>query len=120
MSSSSARGIRTASRALDDLAQPGLRVGVGHEKQCALGALTQKALEQGRVKAEVMENVKVQSPAGDMLVNQMLTGSLDAVVAYVSNATGHDDELEAIPIDVPCALAVQPVAVGRESKFPSS
>jgi molybdenum ABC transporter molybdate-binding protein len=105
-------GIKT----LDDLAQPGLRVGVGHEKQCALGVLTQKALEQGRVKADVMKNVKTQLPAGDMLVNDMLAGALDAVVAYVSNKTGHDDELEAIPIDVPCALAVQPVAVGRDSK----
>jgi len=105
-------------KALDDLGQPGLRVGIGHEKQCALGVLTQKALEQGRVKAEVMNNVKVQSPAGDMLVNQMLTGSLDAVVAYISNMTGNEDELEAVPIDVPCALAVQPVALGRESKYP--
>jgi len=104
-------GIKT----LDDLAKPGLRVGVGHEKQCALGLLTQKALEQGRVKADVMKNVKTQLPAGDMLVNDMLAGALDAVVAYVSNKTGHD-ELEAVPIDVPCALAVQPVAVGRESK----
>lgn len=105
-------GIKT----LDDLGKPGLRVGVGHEKQCALGVLTQKALEQGRAKAEVMKNVKVQSPAGDMLVNQMLTGSLDAVVAYVSNMTSHADKLEAIDIDVPCALAVQPIAVGKESK----
>jgi molybdenum ABC transporter molybdate-binding protein len=104
-------GIKT----LDDLAKPGLRVGVGHEKQCALGVLTQKALEQGRAKPEVMKNVRAQLPAGDMLVNEMLAGALDAVVAYVSNATGHADELEAIPIDVPCALAVQPMAVGRES-----
>jgi ABC-type molybdate transport system substrate-binding protein len=101
---------------LDDLAKPGLRVGVGHEKQCALGVLTQKALQQGRVKGEVMKNVQVQSPAGDLLVNQMLVGSLDAAVAYVSNRSGHEDELEAIPIDVPCAVAVQPVAVGKESK----
>ncbi len=106
------QGIKT----LDDLGKPGLRLGVGHEKQCALGLLTQKALEQGRIKADVMKNVKEQAPAGDMLVNQMLVGSLDAVVAYISNATGHGDELEAIPIDVPCALAVQPMAVGRESK----
>jgi ABC-type molybdate transport system substrate-binding protein len=101
---------------LDDLAKPGLRVGVGHEKQCALGALTQKALEQDGSRAAVMKNVKTQLPAGDMLVNEMLVGSLDAVVAYVSNASGHAAELEAIPIDVPCALAVQPMAVGRESK----
>jgi ABC-type molybdate transport system substrate-binding protein len=105
-------GVKT----LDDLGKPGLRVGVGHEKQCALGVLTQKALEQGRVKPEVMKNVRAQLPAGDMLVNEMLAGALDAVVAYVSNATGHADELEAIPIDVPCAVAVQPMAVGRESK----
>jgi molybdenum ABC transporter molybdate-binding protein len=105
-------GIKT----LDDLGRPGLRVGVGHEKQCALGVLTQMALEQGRVKPEVMKNVRTQLPAGDMLVNDMLAGALDAVVAYVSNKTGHDDELEAIPIDVPCAVAVQPIAVGRESR----
>jgi ABC-type molybdate transport system substrate-binding protein len=103
-------------QSLDDLAKPGLRVGIGHEKQCALGVLTQKALEQGGARAEVMKNVKVQSPAGDMLVNQMLAGSLDAVVAYVSNRAGHADKLDAIDIDVPCALAVQPVAVGKESK----
>jgi molybdenum ABC transporter molybdate-binding protein len=103
-------------KSLDDLGKPGLRIGVGHEKQCALGVLTQKALEQGRVRPEVMGNVKVQSPAGDMLVNQMLAGALDAVIAYVSNRAGHEDELEAVPIDVPCAVAVQPVAVGRESK----
>src|SRR5262249_34847176 len=110
------KGNRHGIRTLDDLGKPGLRVGVGHEKQCALGVLTQKALEQGRVKAEVMKNVKTQLPAGDMLVNDMLAGALDAVVAYVSNKTGHDDELEAIPIDVPSAVAVQPIAVGRESR----
>jgi molybdenum ABC transporter molybdate-binding protein len=106
-------GVRT----LDDLGKPGLRVGVGHEKQCALGVLTQKALDEGRVKSAVMKNVRTQLPAGDMLVNEMLAGALDAVVAYVSNKTGHDDELEAVAIDVPCALAVQPIAVGRASKY---
>ena len=42
----------------------------------------------------VMKNVKVQSPTGDLLVNQLLTGSLDAVVAYISNAAGWDDCLD--------------------------
>jgi molybdenum ABC transporter molybdate-binding protein len=100
---------------LDDLARPGLRVGVGHEKQCALGVLTQQTLVQAGRQPEVMKNVTVQSPTGDMLVNQLLTGSLDAVVAYVSNMTPAADELEAIPIDVPCAVAVQPIALGRSS-----
>jgi molybdate transport system substrate-binding protein len=65
-----------------------------------------------------MENVKVQSPTGDLLVNQLRAGSLDAVIAYVSNATEAANELEAIAIqDIPCAVAVQPVAVGRDSMY---
>jgi molybdenum ABC transporter molybdate-binding protein len=103
---------------LEDLGQPGLRVGVGHEKQCALGALTQETLRQGGFRKTVMKNVKVQSPTGDMLVNQLRVGSLDAVVAYLSNATNSGDKLEAIKINVPCALAVQPVAVGKETRYP--
>jgi molybdenum ABC transporter molybdate-binding protein len=104
---------------LEDLGQPGLRVGVGHEKQCALGALTQETLRQGGFRQAVMKNVKVQSPTGDMLVNQLRVGSLDAVVAYLSNATNSGDKLEAIKIDVPCALAVQPVAVGKDTRYPN-
>jgi molybdenum ABC transporter molybdate-binding protein len=102
---------------LEDLGKPGLRVGVGHEKQCALGALTQQALAQGGVLDPVMKNVVVQVPTGDMLVNNLRAGSLDAVVAYVSNAASAGAELEAIPIDVPCAVATQPVAVGKETPY---
>jgi ABC-type molybdate transport system substrate-binding protein len=102
---------------LKDLAQPGLRVGVGHEKQCAMGSLTQETLKQDRSIDPVMKNVKVQSPTGDMLVNQMLPGSLDAVIAYISNAAGHQDKLEAIAIDIPCAFANQPFAISKGSDF---
>ena len=106
------RGIRS----LRDLGRPGLRVGVGHEKQCALGALTKETLIADRVYGEVMKNVVVQAPAGDLLINQLKAGSLDAVVAYVSNAAGSGDVLEAVPVNVPCALATQPVAVGRGTR----
>jgi molybdate transport system substrate-binding protein len=105
-------------RSLDDLGQPGLRVGIGHEKQCALGALTQETLKQGGVHDSVMRNVAVQSPTGDLLVNQLRAKSLDAVIAYVSNAVEAADELEAIAIkDIPCSVAVQPVAVGKDSIY---
>ncbi|HEX8913709.1 MAG TPA: substrate-binding domain-containing protein, partial [Humisphaera sp.] len=101
---------------LRDLATKDVKIGVGHEKQCALGALTEETLKQGKLYEQVRRNVRVESPTGDLLVNQLLAGSLDAVVAYVSNATGHADELTAIKIDIPCALAVQPMAVAKESK----
>ena len=104
---------------LNDLGRKGLRVGIGHEKQCAMGWLTQNTLKQGGVQKEVMENVIVQTPTGDMLVNQLRTGSLDAAVVYLSNAAGAGDELDAIRIrGIECAIATQPFAVSKETLFP--
>jgi molybdenum ABC transporter molybdate-binding protein len=104
---------------LKDLAKPGLKVGVGHEKQCAMGWLTQRTLVEGGVKDEVMSNVTVQTPTGDMLVNQLKAGSLDAAVAYISNAAGSSDTLDAIRIQgLQCSIAIQPLAVSKTTKYP--
>ena len=58
---------------LKDLTREGLRVGIGHEKQCAMGWITQNTFREGGIQEEVMANVTVQTPTGDMLVNQMHT-----------------------------------------------
>lgn len=101
---------------LSDLSKEGLRVGVGHEKQCAMGWLTQNTFREGGIQKEVMSNVTVQSPTGDMLVNQMQTGSLDAAVVYLSNAVGTGDKLDAVRIQgLECSIATQPYAVAPES-----
>jgi ABC-type molybdate transport system substrate-binding protein len=104
-------------RSLKDLTKEGLRVGIGHEKQCAMGWLTQRTFAEGGVKTEIMKNVAVQTPTGDMLVNQMRSGSLDAAVAYLSNAAGSADFLDAIRIHgIPCSVATQPYAVAKDSQ----
>lgn len=105
-------------RKLKDMAKPGLRLGLGHENQCALGALTKETLIQDGTYQAIRKNVVVDLPTGDMLVNQMKTGALDAVVAYISNAASAGGTLEAFPVEVPCAMAVQPVAVGKGTKHP--
>jgi molybdenum ABC transporter molybdate-binding protein len=104
-------------KSLADLGKPGLKIGIGHEQQCAMGALTQQTLVEGGYQSQVMKNVAVQSPTGDMLVNQLRTGSLDAVIAYLSNAAAAGDELTAIRIvGIPCAIAIQPVAISKECR----
>jgi molybdenum ABC transporter molybdate-binding protein len=104
---------------LSDLTKPGLRVGIGHEKQCAMGWVTQKTLEQSGLRTRIMENVTVQTPTGDMLVNQLRTGSLDAVVAYLSNAAGAGEFIDAVRIEgLTCSVATQPWAVARNSRYP--
>jgi molybdate transport system substrate-binding protein len=102
---------------LGDLTKPGLRVGIGHEKQCAMGWLTQRTFREGGVQDGVMKNVVVQTPTGDMLVNQMRSGSLDAAVAYLSNAAGSAEHLDAIRIQgLPCSVATQPFGTAKDSK----
>jgi len=103
---------------LRDLGNPGLRVGIGHEKQCAMGWLTQKTFTEGGVQSEVMKNVTVQTPTGDMLVNQMKAGSLDAAVVYLSNTAGSEDVLDAIAITgIPCSQASQPIAIAKQTPY---
>lgn len=103
---------------LRDLTKPGLKVGIGHEKQCAMGWLTQMTLAEDGIQEEFMKNVTVQTPTGDMLVNQMLAGSLDAAVTYLSNAIGAGDKLDAVRIQgLKCAIATQPFAVSKTSPY---
>lgn len=103
-------------RSLKDLAKAELRVGIGHEKQCAMGWITQRTFQEGGVRNDVMKNVVVQTPTGDMLVNQMRSGALDAAVAYLSNAAGSADTLDAIRIEgLRCSIATQPYAAAEDS-----
>ena len=101
---------------LKDLTQPGLSLGVAHEQQSALGALTVSLLRSENLLSEVMPNVRVQSPTADLLVNQLRAGSLDAVIVYSANASAAKGILDAVELPQPGALAIQPFAVGRTSE----
>jgi molybdenum ABC transporter molybdate-binding protein len=104
---------------LRDLTRKGLRVGIGHEKQCAMGWITQNTIREAGIQSEVMANVTVQTPTGDMLVNQLRAGSLDAAVVYISNAAGAADHLDALRIQgLACSVAVQPFAIAEDSQYP--
>jgi len=102
-------------RTLADLAQKGLRVGVANAEQSTLGALTRRLLEQEGILDQVMANVVTQTPTADMLVNQMRTGALDAVVVYISNTTFGQDQLGIVPLPQPGALAVQTYSVAKNT-----
>ena len=104
-------------RELKDLTKPNLKVGMAHPEKSALGLLTVRMMKKAGVYEEFMNtrNLVVDSATGDFLVNQIRTGSLDAVIVYRSNAVNVLEHLEVIPIDLPTAFAVQPYAVGRNS-----
>ena len=112
-----AKGNPKGIHSLNDLTKSGLKLGMGDENQCALGFLTKTALDVKKICEAVQKNIAVRSPTGDFLVNQMRTGSLDAVVVYESNATFCKDVLDEVPVDGEQNIAYQPVAVGKTTKY---
>jgi molybdate transport system substrate-binding protein len=107
------KGIQT----VQDLAKPGLRVGLPHHEKSAMGNIAWKMLRQMNVADALGQNLKVESPTGDFLINQIRTGSLDAIIACRSNWTGVREHLDAIPIDHPLARMTEPYAVGRSTRY---
>ncbi len=101
-----------------DLTRPDVRVGLPHREKSAMGVIAWKILTQINLSEVVGQNLKVESPTGDFLVNQIRTGSLDAIIACRSNWTGVREHLDLIPIDHPLARMTQPYAVGRQTRFP--
>lgn len=105
---------------LADLCQADLRVGLAHPKNSALGALTQALLERSELAVPLLQsgNVKVHSPTGDFLVNQLRVGALDAALVYATNAALAQGEVECIALDLPGTLAVQPFAASKQTQHP--
>lgn len=96
---------------LQDLTQAGLRLGIPNAQQSALGRLSLNLLDAAGLTEAVMKNVKSKTPTADLLVNQMLTGSLDAVLVYQANTAMVTDKLTVVPITDPQANAIQPYVV---------
>lgn len=105
---------------LADLCQPDLRVGLAHPQNSALGSLTQRLLKRSDLTQPLTRsgNVKVESPTGDFLVNQLRVGALDVALVYASNAAMALEEVECVTLDLPGALAVQPFAASKQTKHP--
>lgn len=103
---------------LNDLTQPGLRVGLCNVDQSTLGALTQRMLTKLGLVQAIEANVRSRTPTADLLVTQLDTGSLDAVVVYRANATAVLERHTALPINLPEARAVQPFAVAKQAQHP--
>ena len=103
---------------LKDLTKQDLKVGLCHSQKSALGALTKRLLEKHGLWDAVYKNVKDTPATADRLIEHVVFGSLEAVVAYRANTILQQDKLTVLAIDDPLANAVQPIAVSTQSQFP--
>ena len=102
---------------LSDLAKKNIELGVCNDNQSALGALTKQLLKGQGLWEAVYKNVRSQAPTADLLVNQILTGSLDAVIVYYANVSKVKDRLEVVSIDLDQAIALQNIGVAAQSNY---
>jgi molybdenum ABC transporter molybdate-binding protein len=111
-------------RSAQDLTRPELRVGLGHPKNSALGAITDDLLKKIGLHEKVYRTDRkqpvVHTDAGHDLVNKLRVGALDLVVVYRSNVLSHAktsaEDLDIVEMNLPEAIAIQPYAVAKDSQ----
>jgi len=108
-------------RSLGDLVNPDVRVAVGEPSQCTIGALTRRLLqneglyEQFLEKQKQAEEVVVEKSSSAHLVPDVVTGHVDAAVAYITDVLPNEDKVDIIRIESPLNLAIQPFSIAKTS-----
>lgn len=107
------KGISTVA----DLAKEGMRVSTGQPEQCTIGALSIIMLEKMNLLEPVMNNVVMQTASSAMLVPSVVTKSVDATLAYITDTQSEGDKIDVIRIDSPYAEAIQPFSIATSSRY---
>ncbi len=84
---------------LEDLLKPGVKLGLGDEKACAIGRKCKRIFAKNNIAwAEVEKNLKFQSLTVNELGMQIQATSLDAVIVWDAIAQYYSEYGEEIPI----------------------
>jgi molybdate transport system substrate-binding protein len=108
-------------KGLADLIKPGVRVAIGQPEQCTIGALTRRLLqEQGlydklMAKQQQEGEVVVNKSSSALLVPDVVTGSVDAAIAYITDVQSHRNDVDVLHINSTHNLAIQPFSVAKGS-----
>jgi len=82
----------------DDLAKPGIRLGIGDTTYSTSGHVVKNALKNAPFGNEIMSNVVAQSKGHQTRCNYVINGALDAGIVWKAVAKTFDDKLKTIPI----------------------
>jgi molybdate transport system substrate-binding protein len=87
-------------RGLDDLAKPGLKIGIGDPRYSTCGEIFVNALRERRLYDGVMTNVILQARSHAEVANGLVVGPLDAVVVWNFVVGLYAGKLEVVPTGV--------------------
>jgi len=84
---------------IEDLAKPGLKVGVGELEVLAVGRLTDKMLKELGIYEDVMKNVVMKGGSAIKLMLPLAMKNLDAEINFMATAAAFADKIDTIKID---------------------
>ena len=105
-----------------DLLKPGIRVAIGQPDQCTIGALTRRLLERDGIYESLMKKqldrgeTVVEKSSSALLVPDVLTGHVDAAIAYLSDVMPNREKVDIVHFSAGNNVAVQPLSVASNSR----
>lgn len=102
---------------LEDLAKPGITVGVGEKDALAVGRLTVKMLKKLGIYEEVRKNVQFEGGSATKLIMPVAMGNLDAVINWMPVAMIWKEKVDFVKIDpLKLMYSVAPIGMTSYSK----
>ena len=88
-------------RGLNDLLQPGIKLGLGDSEACAIGRISKKILEKNNIKWEdIQKKLAFKSFTVNELGMQIQAQALDAVIVWDATARYYSEHGDEIPIAI--------------------
>jgi len=106
---------------LKDLLKPGVRVGIGQPKACAIGDFTVKLMGASGIPMDsLMKNVAATFGTAPELGNSVKLGAVDAAIQWDAVAAWYLDDVDVVPFATN-AKTISPVPLGvlKFSKHPA-
>jgi len=84
---------------IEDFAKPGVRVGLGNPKSCAIGIWDEKTFKKAGIWNEVKENATMSAKCIPELGNATQHRAIDATIVWATTAVLYLRDVEIIPIE---------------------
>lgn len=106
-------------RSVSDFAKPGIRVGLGDPKACAIGIWHENIFQKAGILEKVKKNTTMEAKCIPELGNACQLKAIDATIVWATTAVLYLKDIEIIPLEPEyLELIGLPVAVLKFSQYP--
>ena len=106
-------------RKIEDFARPGVRIGLGNPKACAIGIWHEKTFKKAGIWEQVLKNTVQSAKCIPELANAIQHKAIDATIVWATTALLYLRDVEIIPIEPKYRGVVRlPIAVLKFSRHP--